>query len=342
VRSENDPSQVCSEVAPRRIHSSPNPVAMPFLIIPSVDVQSGALNLSGGVTNSGTLEADGGNLTAGGNSVAGSGLITGSSILDFSGSNVGTNVNFQSGSTGTLRLDQSQSYKGTVTGFSLVSNTTKFDLSDINFASGTTTATYSAIDSTHGTLTVKDASGHKTVIAMQGADYSSAVWVTASDGHGGTTVYDPSVISDGDGSGNATIGNGGQLEVGASASSDILFAGNSGKLTLDQSQNFAGQITGFGGQDQLDLLDLNFGANATLGYSANTDNSGGMLTVTDGLHTANLALIGQYAAGSFAMASDGHGGSLVTDVPLTQQPVLTARMSVHVNWVFRAKSFGNR
>ena len=29
VRSENDPSTVCSEVAPNRIHSSPKPVSMP-------------------------------------------------------------------------------------------------------------------------------------------------------------------------------------------------------------------------------------------------------------------------------------------------------------------------
>ena len=35
VRSENDPSAVCSEVAPKRIHSSPKPLLMPFLIIAS-------------------------------------------------------------------------------------------------------------------------------------------------------------------------------------------------------------------------------------------------------------------------------------------------------------------
>ena len=35
VRSENEPSTVCSEVAPSLIHSSPNPVAMPPVIIAS-------------------------------------------------------------------------------------------------------------------------------------------------------------------------------------------------------------------------------------------------------------------------------------------------------------------
>ena len=35
VRSENEPSTVCSEVAPKRIHSSPKPVLMPPVIIDS-------------------------------------------------------------------------------------------------------------------------------------------------------------------------------------------------------------------------------------------------------------------------------------------------------------------
>ena len=35
VRSENDPSTVCSDVAPSLIHSSPKPVVMPLAIIES-------------------------------------------------------------------------------------------------------------------------------------------------------------------------------------------------------------------------------------------------------------------------------------------------------------------
>ena len=35
VRSENDPSTVCSDVAPNRIHSSPKPLLMPPAIIAS-------------------------------------------------------------------------------------------------------------------------------------------------------------------------------------------------------------------------------------------------------------------------------------------------------------------
>jgi len=35
--------------------------------------------------------------------------------------------------------------------------------------------------------------------------------------------------------------------------------------------------------------------------------------VTDGTHTANLTLLGQYSTGNFSLASDGHGGTVVTD-----------------------------
>jgi hypothetical protein len=81
----------------------------------------------------------------------------------------------------------------------------------------------------------------------------------------------------------------------------------SGSLTRDPNG---------GAQGSIDLSNVSFGTNTTLGYSANSDNSGGTLTVSDGLHATSLALLGQYAALSFVMASDGHGGTLITDPPL--------------------------
>jgi probable HAF family extracellular repeat protein len=103
----------------------------------------------------------------------------------------------------------------------------------------------------------------------------------------------------------------------------VVFTGATGALQLDQSQNFTGQISGFGGQDQIDLRDVSYSANTTLGYAANNSNSGGTLTVSDGTHTANLALLGQYSATSFTAASDGHGGTLITDPAVVAQTQLT-------------------
>lgn len=38
-----------------------------------------------------------------------------------------------------------------------------------------------------------------------------------------------------------------------------------------------------------------------------------MLTISDGVNSASLALLGQYSAASFALASDGHGGTMITE-----------------------------
>ena len=53
------------------------------------------------------------------------------------------------------------------------------------------------------------------------------------------------------------------------------------------------------GQDTLDLADINFATIQTPTFSGAS--TGGMLTVTDGSHTANIALLGNY------LASDFHG-----------------------------------
>jgi hypothetical protein len=73
----------------------------------------------------------------------------------------------------------------------------------------------------------------------------------------------------------------------------------------------------------IDLSEISFGANTRLAYAANSDNTGGTLTVSDGLHARSLALLGQYMASSLPMASDGHGGTLITDPALTQHSQLT-------------------
>ena len=46
-------------------------------------------------------------------------------------------------------------------------------------------------------------------------------------------------------------------------------------------------------------------------------------TFSDGVHAQSLALLGQYVASSFSMASDGHAGTPIADPALTQQSQLT-------------------
>ena len=57
--------------------------------------------------------------------------------------------------------------------------------------------------------------------------------------------------------------------------------------------------------------DLAFGAHTTLGYSPNSNQTGGTLTVGDGSHAASIALLGNYIASSFAIAGDSNGGTMV-------------------------------
>ena len=71
---------------------------------------------------------------------------------------------------------------------------------------------------------------------------------------------------------------------------------------------------------------------STIGYAANADNSGGILTLGDvaQTHSVSLALLGQYAAASdFAVASDGHGGTLVTLADPSQNHALTLANTLH-------------
>jgi hypothetical protein len=71
------------------------------------------------------------------------------------------------------------------------------------------------------------------------------------------------------------------------------------------------------GWDQIDLEDIAFGTmttknghNSQVSYTGNAVS--GTLTVTDGVHTAGIQLLGYYTASEFATASDGHGGTVIT------------------------------
>jgi len=69
------------------------------------------------------------------------------------------------------------------------------------------------------------------------------------------------------------------------------------------------------GSNFLDLSDISFVSGTTKGtYSGNT--AGGTLKVTDGTHTANISLLGDYTSSTFVTATDNHGGTLVHDPSL--------------------------
>jgi autotransporter-associated beta strand protein len=112
-----------------------------------------------------------------------------------------------------------------------------------------------------------------------------------------------------------------ELHAGAVVSGSVTFAGNMGTLKLDDPSSFRGTVVGMSGQDTIDFADINPTTVHQPGYSGTS--TGGTLTVTDGSHTANIALLGNYMASSFVASSDDHGGTLITDPPAATNHPLT-------------------
>jgi len=117
---------------------------------------------------------------------------------------------------------------------------------------------------------------------------------------------------------SATI-SGGYVELGGGdgvASGGIITFVSGGEIKFDDSVHFEGKISGFAQPDVFDLADISFGVNTNLGFVEANNNAIGTLTVTDGAHTANILLLGQYTAAQFHIADDGAGGTYVTDPPI--------------------------
>ena len=120
------------------------------------------------------------------------------------------------------------------------------------------------------------------------------------------------------------IGAGETLTFGSAFADTVSFLSDTGTLKLDDPSSFAGTVAGLHGQDAIDLAGIGFGAGSTLGYAANAEHSGGTLSAGDGVHTVNIALLGSYMASTFAAASDGHGGTLISEAAQasTQSPIV--------------------
>ncbi len=72
----------------------------------------------------------------------------------------------------------------------------------------------------------------------------------------------------------------------------------------------------------IDLTDVNDATLKPLSWSQTTSSSG-TLTVSDGVHTAAITLLGQYMATAFQPGSDGGVGTAVTYHVPTETPLTT-------------------
>jgi hypothetical protein len=107
------------------------------------------------------------------------------------------------------------------------------------------------------------------------------------------------------------VAEGVSVEIAGPGTQSVSFTGTTGTLKIDHSLAFTGQIAGLAGADALDLADLSYGASTTASFLGTP--TGGTLTVTDGSHTAEIALTGNYLSSSWTLSDDGHGGTVVVD-----------------------------
>ena len=121
----------------------------------------------------------------------------------------------------------------------------------------------------------------------------------------------PSALTDRMPTSTITVPDGGDVEISGLSGQSVSFAGTAGVLKIDDAVNFNGQISGVAGSDTLDLGDVSYGPNTIATFLGNT--TGGTLTVTDGTHTANIKLVGNFLSSTWTLSSDGTGGTNVVD-----------------------------
>ena len=125
---------------------------------------------------------------------------------------------------------------------------------------------------------------------------------------GGELTLDGAVTKTG-----AAVINAGTLYAASTFAEAVSFKATAGELILANSQTYTGKITGFSttGGTSLDLRDIGFVSSSEATFSGTK--AGGVLTVTDGTHTAKITLVGDYTASTFTAAGDSHGGVVIVD-----------------------------
>ncbi len=254
-------------------------------------LSGGTAVVSGTIVNSGTLIASGpGSLVeiASGGVVAGGAVKIGNGVVDVRSGGT-ANVAFLSTGSGGLEVADTvanpNAFSGRVSGFGGASHTNHAQFIDLVGVAFHSGQITSSYSSAGGSgaLTVSSG-GHVVAIIEFVGNYSAGNFHITAGVSGGVKITDPGVV-------------------------------NGGSVVIGNAQAFP--------QQGIDLPDITFGAQTTLAYAENRAGSGGMLAVTDGRHAAAIALLGNYMAGSFVAAADGHGGTLVTHTQTGPTPLLS-------------------
>ncbi|WFU11876.1 VCBS domain-containing protein (plasmid) [Rhizobium sp. CB3090] len=163
------------------------------------------------------------------------------------------------------------------------------------------------------------ADGSHALVIDTGVNAVSNTGTLEATGTGGLDIHS-SVVNDGllwanggniniegnvSGSGTALLSGHASLEIGGSFGEAITLSTDAqATITIDHAAAFTGTIAGLDGNDALRFGDIS-AATASLSYTENAAGTGGVLTVTDGTHTASIGLTGDYSASDFSLGHDG-------------------------------------
>ena len=246
---------------------------------------SGGLDLESNVSNARTIEALGTNAK-----VVIESIITNSTtgLILASGSGAQVDLAGATISGGTLQTSGSNAYIETVGGGTDVLNAITIKSGSIVEINGGTTLLLDGTVGNSGTFLV----------------------------NGGTFDVDGVLAG-----GATEIGGAGKMIVTQASSENVSFLSRStGQLVLDQATSYTGEISGLGTTQSIDLTDINFAAGVKISYASNNRrNTSGVLTITEGTNTVRLELAGSYTLANFHVASDGNGGTLLTDPTVISQ-----------------------
>jgi len=255
-----------------------------------------ANSFAGTLAGLGELEVDGGRLTIG----AAGAILTGGGVLGLANLSTSTVVGASSAATLTNVNDK-------ITGAGQLGDG---DMKLVNEAGG--------VINGDETVTLVIDTGANTIANAGNIDSSSTGGVKISSAlantgllvvAGGGTLDVTGAVS---GTGSVRISDG-TAEFGSTFAQNVDWTGVPGVLELAKSQTYTGKVTGFSttGGTSFDLLDIAFGGSTTAKFTGST--TSGVLTVTDGTHTAKITLEGNYTTSKFTASSDGHGGTKVVD-----------------------------
>jgi hypothetical protein len=171
------------------------------------------------------------------------------------------------------------------------------------------------IEANSGAVNVNANISNAGLIAVNGAatlTIASGVGVTDT-GAGKIVAYGGTLVVNGSVTGDLDV-DGGVVDLTQSnVSNNVDFLGG-GKLELNQSQSYTGQISGFSktGANRLDLTDIGFVTGATTAtFVEDSGGTSGVLTVTNGSATANITLVGNYSSQTLTTGKDFNGDTIV-------------------------------